>query len=97
MNTSISLENLHGFPVLFPERIENNSSSLIQYTDIIIEEDRELEDKFFILKKDIGDELFNRLSYEQKRFIVDVSGTINLGKTVDINAIYNRIEKLDYE
>lgn len=94
MSTAISLENLY---VLFPEGVKSNSNSSIQDIDKIIEQDRELSDIFFVLKNNIGEELFNQLSYEQKRFIVNISGTIDLGKPVDIDIIYNRIEKLDYE
>lgn len=95
MNKAITLENLYNFP--FPIEIKNNSNSLAKNIDEIIEKEQMLESKFLILKKDIGVELFNQLSYEQKRFIIDVSGTIDLGKTVDIDSIYNRIERLDYE
>ncbi len=95
MSVAISLENLYNFPL--PVEIKNNSNSLVEDIDKIIEKEQILESKFLILKKDIGDKLFNQLSYEQKKFIINVSGTINLGKFVDIDNIYNRIEKLEYE
>lgn len=62
-----------------------------------LEQAESLENKFLLLKKDVGDELFDQLSYEQKTFIVNVSNTINLGDSVNIDVIYNSIERLEYE
>lgn len=73
------------------------SVSQIEESIQVLEQAETLENKFLLLEKDIGDELFNQLSYEQKTFIVNISNTINLGDSVNIDMIYNDIEKLEYE
>lgn len=73
------------------------SISQIEESGKALEQAETLEDKFLLLKKDVGDKLFNQLSYEQKIFIVNVSNTINLGDSVNIDVIYSDIEKLEYE
>lgn len=99
MSAAITLEPSSVFPVLFPEEVKKNSNSLINNTDKVVEEMQEsiLTADFFNLRNNIGEELFNQLSYEQRKFIVDVSGTIDLGQAVDIDAVYKGIEKFEYE
>ncbi|MBI2623494.1 MAG: hypothetical protein HYW65_02870 [Candidatus Liptonbacteria bacterium] len=87
MNEVLTLDNLTG--VFQPGAISLSPQPLV--------EEKIIEDKFLLLKKDIGEDLFNKLTYGQQAFIVNVSNTIDLGETVDIDAIYSGIEKLEYE
>ena len=50
--------------------------------------------KFKELQKDIGDELFNKLSPKQKKLIADTSGSIDLGDNVDIEKMYKDLNKI---
>ena len=45
------------------------------------------------LRKDLGDKLFKKLSPEHRSFIINTSGSINLGKNVDIEAIYRDLDR----
>lgn len=42
-----------------------------------------LDKKYSELKNNIGVDLFNKLSDQQKKFIINVSGAIQLGKNID--------------
>ena len=64
-----------------------SSDSLINrnlfYTIINDEQKLLLEKKLAILKSNIGEDLYNKLTYKQRNFITKVSGTINLGKNIN--------------
>ena len=92
MNT-INTNSLNLF--LLPKNLDYSSDSFVDSVDKI--EEQITNDKFMILKNNIGEGLYNKLSFEQRMFIVSVSGTINLGKTVDIDAIYKNIKEVEYE
>jgi hypothetical protein len=94
MNETIPLENLIN-PFLLPRELDYSSDSFVNSVDKT--EEQVVNDKFLILKNNIGEELYDKLSSEQKVFITSVSGTINLGKFVNIEAIYNDIEKIENE
>ena len=80
---------------LLPRNLNYSSDSFVDSIDKI--EEQIIDDKFTVLKNNIGGDLYNELSFEQKMFIVGVSGTINLGKVVDIDAIYKDIKEIEYE
>lgn len=94
MNGVLTFDNLN--TILMPRVSDYSSNSLVDESDQIVEQAETLENKFSLLKKDVGDKLFDQLSYEQKTFIVNVSNTINLGDSVNIDVIYSDIEKLEY-
>lgn len=91
----ITFENLNQFTI--PMTLDRSSDSDVKGVDKIINQEKVIIDKFSMLKNDIGEELFNQLSYEKKIFIVNITGTINLGNSVDIYSIYKRIENLEHE
>ena len=93
MNT-IAIENLV-HPIYLRPSLNYSSNSFVEPIDKI--EEQIITDKFLILKNNIGEDLYDELSFEQKMFIVNVSGTIDLGKTVDIDAIYKNIKEIEYE
>lgn len=45
------------------------------------------------LKQNIGSALFDKLSKQDIDFILDLSGTINLGKRINIKNIYSLLEE----
>ncbi|MBU3924465.1 MAG: hypothetical protein V1732_02695 [Patescibacteria group bacterium] len=91
----IIFDNLGQF--IIPMTLNDSSDSDVKGVDKIINQEKIIADKFSLLKKDVGEKLYNQLSYEKKMFIVNVTGTINLGNSVDIYSIYKRIENLDHE
>ena len=97
MNTAITLENLYNPAVLFPEEVKRNSNSLISDIDKVIEETQELilMTGFLNLKNNIGEELFNKLSYDQKVFMIETSGSIDFGHAIDLNRISQEIKEYD--
>lgn len=96
MNIELTLDNFNlDLSLLTKKSLAHSSDSIVRIVDEI--EDEIITDKFLILKNNIGEKLYNKLSSEQKTFIVSVSGTINLGKTVDIDAIYKDIKEIEYE
>lgn len=94
MSTAITLDNLNS-SLLMKKSLIYSSDSLVENTDKV--EDEIIADKLLSLKGNIGEKLYNRLSLEQKMFIINVSGTVHLGKSVDIDAVYRDIEKIEYE
>ena len=94
MNEAFTLNNLLIGPSFYLNAI---SLPRKEGFDEIVEQEKIIADKFLLLKNDIGNKLFNQLTHAQKIFIVNVSNTINLGDSVDIDTIYNNIEKLEYE
>jgi len=91
---ALTFNNVSELDFFYPQAI---SISQDEESAKALKQAETLEDKFLLLKKDIGVRLFNRLTYEQKVFIINVSNTINLGGFVDIDEIYNDIENLEYE
>jgi hypothetical protein len=47
------------------------------------------------LKNDIGDELFNRLSDEDKRFILETEGIVDFRHKVDLDEIQRIIKNIE--
>ena len=79
---------------------ENNVAAFVAffYADNIIQEQKELFEKsikFSKLKENIGEDLFNQLSEQQKEFMESVGGKIVLGKNIDTNHFLS--SENDYE
>lgn len=51
-----------------------------------------LQRRLYKLRKDIGDELYLKLSKSQRELIAKTSGTLYLGENVDIERMYKSIE-----
>ena len=91
---SIPLENIF---LTLPKKSRHFSDSEVEKIDEIADQEKIIMDEFKLLEESVGQELFKQLSYEQKMFLINVSGTIDLGKSVDIEKIYDSIENLEYE
>ncbi len=52
-----------------------------------------ISDKFLFLKKQIGEELFNQLSYGDKLFMAETAGSIDFGHAIDLYQIAREIKK----
>jgi hypothetical protein len=47
------------------------------------------------LKQEMGEDLFNRLSYEDKIFVIETAGSVDLGKRVSLRKIFENIENYE--
>ena len=91
MNTISIFEN---FNLFFPPQTLNYSSdSFVEPIDKIKEQI--VDDKFSILKNDIGEELFNQLSYDDKIFMIETAGTIDFGHPIDFDKLGQYIKNYD--
>ena len=89
--TTLSIEQLNIY--LRPAKLNYSSDSSIDATDKIVEEI--IATKFLFLKKQIGDELFNQLSYSDKLFMAETAGSIDFGHAVDLYQIAREIKEYD--
>lgn len=69
----------------------SNTSSL----EVDKVEDNLKHQSFENLKKNIGEKLYNKLSFEQKKFIVEVGGSIYLEDDVNLSLLDKELEKID--
>ena len=46
------------------------------------------------LKNELGIDLFNQLSYEDKMFLIETSGSIDFGRTIDLNQVSKNMEDI---
>ena len=86
--SAIAIENL-----MFPINLDYSSNSFVEPIDKI--EEQIINDSFLFLKNDIGEELFNKLSYDDKTFMVKTAGSIDFGHLVDLNKIAQNIKEYD--
>lgn len=70
-----------------------SSNSSIQEVDRI--EDNLISQELNELKEDIGEELFNSLSFEDKKFIIETAGELDLGLDVNFERIFDYIENYE--
>jgi len=49
--------------------------------------------KFIVLKNNIGEELFNQLSYSDRILMAKTAGVIDFGHPIDLNNIEKEINK----
>ena len=68
-------------------------------TNVLDSGNREKADKLTLLKNDIGDELFNSLSSEDKDFILDTVGSVDFGYKLNSDNLreIERSLREDYE
>lgn len=70
------------------------STDSVQNNVDVIKEDL-IESTFLSLKQDIGSELYSKLTYEDRIFMVETAGSVDLGKRVDLYQIYRDIENYE--
>lgn len=92
MNGVLTFDDLN--MILMPRALDYSSNSLVDESDNVTQ--RILIEKFSILKSNIGDELFNQLSYDDKMFMANTAGVIDFGHPIDLDKIEKEIENYDY-
>ncbi|MFH1187894.1 MAG: hypothetical protein V1688_03490 [bacterium] len=90
---AIALENLIT-PISLLGKLKYSSNSAAKEIDEIKE--RVIDDSFELLKNDIGDELFNQLSFQDKIFMFSTAGSIDYGKAIDLDKIAEEIKKYEF-
>ncbi len=93
MNGIISLENTLNFPISTPEELDYSSDLLVEESDKISE--RLIDEKFAMLKSDIGEGLFNKLSYEERIFMIETADSIDFGHTIDLDVVAKEIKNYE--
>ncbi len=71
-----------------------NIDSFIDTSEKI--ESRVLGEKLLELKNDLGEDLYNSIDNETRKFMIDTSGIIDLGENVNMDLIYESIREHDY-
>lgn len=87
---ALTLNNLTELPYLNAISIPRKEK-----IDEIVEQEKTLADKFLLLKNDIGEELFEQLSYDDKIFMSETAGSIDLGHIIDLDQIAKEIKSYD--
>jgi len=91
MNTATTFENFNNI-FLRPE-LDYSSDSFVEPVDKIKEQ--VISSEFAALKEDIGEKLFDQLSYEDKIFMIETSGSIDFGHPIDFDALAQYIRDYD--
>jgi hypothetical protein len=86
--------NIQGYslPVSMLVTSDYSSNSFLKepfYQIIEDEQTKAKNKKLSILKNNIGDDLFGKLSDQQRQFIIGVSGSISLGKDISTTSLYS--------
>lgn len=93
MNGVLTLENLD-LSLLMKKFPAHSSDSLVGSIDKV--EDEIITDKLLLLKNDIGEELFNKLSYSDRIFMIETAGSIDFGHPINLDKIARDIKNYDY-
>jgi len=93
MNEVLTLDN---YMISIPQALNHSSDSSVEEFDKIVEDERLISDNLIILKDHIGEELFNKLSYDDRMLMANTAGTIDFGHPVDLENVKNEIENYDH-
>ncbi|MFH1048552.1 MAG: hypothetical protein V1732_02720 [Patescibacteria group bacterium] len=76
--------------ITFPITLNYSSNSFGERVDKIVEQEQEK-----MLKNDIGEDLFNQLSYADRIFMIKTAGSIDFGHPIDLDKIAQDIESYE--
>lgn len=92
MNEVLTLENL--ITISLPRELKYSSDSLVDESDKISQQI--VTDRLDVVRSNIGNELFNKLSYEDQMLMVNTAGVINFGRPIDLDNVEKDIENYEY-
>lgn len=92
MNEVLTLENL--ITISLPRKLKYSSDSLVDESDKISQQI--VTDKFNVVISNIGDELFSKLSYEDRMLMVNTAGVIDFGRLIDLGEVEKEIRNYGY-
>lgn len=81
-------------PISLLGKLKYSSNSATKEIDEIKE--RAMDDSFELLKNDIGDGLFNQLSFQDKIFMISTAGSIDYGRAIDLDKIAEEIKNYGF-
>ena len=58
-----------------------------------VKTDDDLDAKLNSIRMNVGDDLYNELSDDQKKFMAGIVGTLSVGEEVDINLFDNELDE----
>lgn len=97
MMESIKIDDLVlSYPRLILGESRFSSDSSIGDIDKTIEQVEMMEEKLFLVRNNIGDELFNQLSHADKALMAKTAGVIDFGHPIDLDKIQDEIDNYDY-
>ena len=79
--------------ILMPQALNYSSDSLVDGSDELTQ--RIVIERFDVLRNNIGEELFNQLSYDDKMLMANTAGVIDFGRSIDLNKIEKDLENYD--
>lgn len=99
MNDILTLNNVSSavFPlegILMPKGLEYSSDSFVDESDKISQQI--IAERFDVVRSNIGDELFNKLSYDDQILMANTAGIIDFGRPIDLDKIEKEIENYGY-
>jgi hypothetical protein len=90
--STLTLDNLMAMSM--PKELDYSSNSLVDESDKITQQI--ITERFDVVKSNIGEELFNQLSYDDRMLMVNTAGTIDFGRAIDLDKVEKDIENYDY-
>ena len=91
MSTAITFENLN--TIYLRPRLDYSSDSFVEPVDKV--EEQVINSELVALKEDIGENLFDQLSYDDKIFMIETSDSIDFGHPIDLDKIAQDIRDYD--
>lgn len=92
MNGVLTLENL--ITISLPRELKYSSDSLVDESDKISQQI--ITDRFDVVRSNIGDKLFSKLSYEDQMLMVNTAGVIDFGHPIDLGEVEKEIRNYGY-
>ena len=99
MNAALTFNNLTGLDfspqaISMPKELNYSSDSFIDESDELAQ--RIVVERLDIVRGNIGSELFNQLSYNDKMLMANTAGVIDFGRAIDLDKVEKEIENYDY-
>ncbi len=86
------LDNLNILRMPWP--LEHSSDSLVDESDKVARQI--LAERFNVVRNNIGEDLFNRLSYDNQMLMANTAGVIDFGRPINLDRVEKDIENYDY-
>ena len=80
--------------ILMPRELDYSSDSLVDESDKVTQ--RIVVERFNVVRGNIGEDLFNQLSYDDKILMANTAGVIDFGRPIDLDKVEKDIENYDY-
>lgn len=94
---ALTFENFNALDFNALRSLKHSSDSLVENPDwlIDIEQERIISQKFLRLENMIGKELIEKLSHQDKIFMIETANSIDFGHAVDLEKISEAIKNYE--